>query len=144
MPPVEMFIGLLVTGCVATLSPVLGGPAGADAAQKMADIFLRQTNGPRPKIHSWHRCTMQTIPVQNISIDTSLQRLLHASHVTGSNRLGFSPLSVSTRDSQNASLDPTPFEKLRRLLLNVLAVGAIYPVPRARRIAAKRTARTSD
>ena len=59
VPPVEMFIGLLVTGCVATLSPVLGGPAGADAAQKMADIFLRQTNGPRPKIHSWHRCTMR-------------------------------------------------------------------------------------
>ena len=70
VPPVEMFIGLLVTGCVATLSPVLGGPAGADAAQKMADIFLRQTNGPRPKIHSRHRCTTQTIPVKNISIST--------------------------------------------------------------------------
>ena len=47
-------------------------------------------------------------------------------------------------DLLTKALDPTPFEKLRRLLLNVLAVGAIYPVPRARRIAAKRTARTSD
>ena len=34
-------------------------------------------------------------------------------------------------------LDPIPFDKLRRLVLNLLAVGAIYPMPRARRIAAK-------
>ena len=47
-------------------------------------------------------------------------------------------------DLLTKALDPIPFEKLRRFLLNVLAVGAIYPVPRARRIAAKRAASTSD
>ena len=46
-------------------------------------------------------------------------------------------------DLLTKALDPTPYEKLRRMLLNVLAVGAIYPVPRARRIAAK-AASTSD
>ena len=39
---------------------------------------------------------------------------------------------------QGVGCDPIPFERLRRMLLNVLAVGAIYPVPRARRLAAKR------
>ena len=56
---------------------------------------------------------------------------------------GFQPDPASSTldniaDLLTKALDPTPFEKLRRLLLNVLAVGAIYPVPRARRIAAKR------
>ena len=46
-------------------------------------------------------------------------------------------------DLLTKALDPTPYEKLRRMLLRVLAVGAIYPVPRARRIAAK-AASTSD
>ena len=46
-------------------------------------------------------------------------------------------------DLLTKALDPIPFEKLRRLLLNVLAFGAIYPVPRARRIAAKKAAGTS-
>ena len=45
--------------------------------------------------------------------------------------------------SSTRVLDPAPFEKLRRLLLNVLAIGAIFPVPRARRIAAKK-ASTGD
>ena len=47
-------------------------------------------------------------------------------------------------DLLTKALDPTPFERLRRFLLDVLAVGAIYPVPRARRIAAKRAASTGD
>ena len=47
-------------------------------------------------------------------------------------------------DLLTKALDPAPFEKLRRLLLNVLAIGAIFPVPRARRIAAKRAAATRD
>ena len=72
VPPGAMFIGLLATGCVATLSPVLGSPAGADDAQRMAENFLTQANGPRPMFHSWHRCTTQMIPVQNFSIETSL------------------------------------------------------------------------
>ena len=38
-------------------------------------------------------------------------------------------------------LDPIPYDRLRRLVLNILAAGAIYPVPRARRIAAKAAAR---
>ena len=46
-------------------------------------------------------------------------------------------------DLLTKALDPAPFEKLRRLLLNVLAIGAIFPVPRARRIAAKK-ASTGD
>ena len=40
-------------------------------------------------------------------------------------------------DLLTKALDPIPFDKLRRLVLNILAVGAIYPVPRARRIATK-------
>ena len=47
-------------------------------------------------------------------------------------------------DLLTKALDPTPFDRLRRMLLNVLAIGAIYPVPRARRIAAKRAAATRD
>ena len=47
-------------------------------------------------------------------------------------------------DLLTKALDPVPFDRLRRMLLNVLAVGAIYPVPRARRIAAKRAAATRD
>ena len=67
VPPVEMFIGLLATGCVATLSPVLGGPAGADDAQKLAENFLTQANGPRPMFHSWRGCTTQMIPVAGLA-----------------------------------------------------------------------------
>ena len=47
-------------------------------------------------------------------------------------------------DLLTKALDPVPFDKLRRMLLNILAVGAIYPVPRARRIAAKRATATRD
>ena len=45
--------------------------------------------------------------------------------------------SDNLADLLTKALDPIPFDKLRRLVLNVLAVGAIYPVPRARRIATK-------
>ena len=78
VPPVEMFIGLLATGCVATLSPVLGGPAGADDAQKMAENFLAQANGPRPMFHSWRKyfTNMYLISVFERSLRTTF-------HVTG-------------------------------------------------------------
>ena len=45
--------------------------------------------------------------------------------------------TVTKTDLLTKALDPIPFDKLRRLVLNILAVGAIYPVPRARRIATK-------
>ena len=45
--------------------------------------------------------------------------------------------SDNLADLLTKALDPIPFDKLRRLVLNILAVGAIYPVPRARRIATK-------
>ena len=48
--------------------------------------------------------------------------------------------SDNLADLLTKALDPIPFDKLRRLVLNILAVGAIYPVPRARRIAAKAAA----
>ena len=41
--------------------------------------------------------------------------------------------SDNLADLLTKALDPIPFDKLRRLVLNILAVGAIYPVPRARR-----------
>ena len=43
-------------------------------------------------------------------------------------------------DLLTKALDPIPYDKLRRLVLNILAVGAISPVPRARRLAAKAAA----
>ena len=103
VPPGKMFLGLLATGCVAMLPPVLGSPAGADVAQEMAGNFLAQTNGPRPLFHSWRRCTMQVIPMQNLTIGSNLQPLLCASDVPGSNRPDFFSLSASTREFQNAS-----------------------------------------
>ena len=45
--------------------------------------------------------------------------------------------SDNLADLLTKALDPIPFDKLRRLVLNILAVGAIYPVPRARRLATK-------
>ena len=54
------------------------------------------------------------------------------------------PLKCDTADNLadllTKALDPIPYDKLRRLVLNILAVGAISPVPRARRLAAKAAA----
>ena len=58
-------------------------------------------------------------------------------------RLGLEKLD-NVADLLTKALDPVPFDRLRRMLLNILAVGAIYPVPRARRIAAKRATATRD
>ena len=69
-----MFIGLLVTGCVATLPPVLGGAAGADAAQRTADNFCaRRMEDPfLAQVHD-----ADHPGPQNIGNDIGLQRLHH-------------------------------------------------------------------
>ena len=68
---------------------------------------------------------------------TRRELIVREREVEGHHEVTKCDTSDNLADLLTKALDPIPFDKLRRLVLNILAVGAIYPVPRARRIATK-------